>query len=266
MAESLGTHWHPMAAYLYVLHLDGPALAWEYLRRNSEYQRDWLSPRDASAEVLACPWGLRLMEDPTRDAREAQPEWLPDPDGLVHLCPIEGASDGAARFDFWRLPGHKHVTHDGERLFVTCEPVGHLLRVIVPTALGDGVAYAYAVRADQRLGERWRAIGRELALWNALGTSPAALARDRPGRASLGHLHALQALDGVLAGASHREIARVLFGASAVAERWAEDSDLRAQVRRLIQRGQTLMQGGYRRLLQVSPSGKGRSHGASERP
>jgi hypothetical protein len=26
-------HWHPGAAYLYVLHLDHPALAWEYLRR-----------------------------------------------------------------------------------------------------------------------------------------------------------------------------------------------------------------------------------------
>ena len=33
MAKS-GEHWHPGAAYLYVLHLDGPALAWEYLRRH----------------------------------------------------------------------------------------------------------------------------------------------------------------------------------------------------------------------------------------
>ncbi len=28
--------WYPTAAYLYVLHLDGPQLAWEFLRRNPD--------------------------------------------------------------------------------------------------------------------------------------------------------------------------------------------------------------------------------------
>jgi hypothetical protein len=44
-------------------------------------------------------------------------------------------------------------------------------------------------------------------------------------------------------------VAEVLFGITAVAERWYNDGDLRAQVRRLIRRGQTLMDGGYHRLL-----------------
>lgn len=38
-------HWYPTAAYLYTLHLDGPALAWEYLRRNPDYRLDWLRRR-----------------------------------------------------------------------------------------------------------------------------------------------------------------------------------------------------------------------------
>ena len=63
------------------------------------------------------------------------------------------------------------------------------------------------------------------------------------------HMHTLQALDGTLAGASQRGVAEVLFGINTVAERWYDDSDLRAQVRRLIRRGQTLMDGGYQRLL-----------------
>ena len=42
MADRSAEHWYPTAAYLYVLHLDGPALAWEYLRRNPDYRRDWL--------------------------------------------------------------------------------------------------------------------------------------------------------------------------------------------------------------------------------
>lgn len=48
--------WRAQAAYLYVLDLDGPALAWEYLRRNAAYQAAWLAQgRGVDAES----WGLR---------------------------------------------------------------------------------------------------------------------------------------------------------------------------------------------------------------
>jgi len=258
MAESIGTHWHPMAAYLYVLHLDGPALAWEYLRRNPDYQRDWLLRRQVASPARR--WGLRLLEDPSCDARDAQPDWLTDPDSLVQLCPVADVSAGANAFDLWRLPGHKHLTHDGGRLALTCEFGGNVLRAAIPTALEDGMAYAYAVCAGNRLGERWRAVERDLALWEAAGAELGAGVRQRPGRAALGHLRVLQVLDGILAGASQREVAEVLLDPSTVAERWSEDGDLRAQVRRLVRRGKMLMQGGYRRLLHAGAPGKGRSH------
>jgi hypothetical protein len=45
MADPSSEPWYPTAAYLYVLHLDGPALAWEYLRRNPDYRLDWLRRR-----------------------------------------------------------------------------------------------------------------------------------------------------------------------------------------------------------------------------
>jgi len=258
MAEALGTHWHPMAAYLYVLYLDDPARAWEYLRRNPDYRRAWRFHRDVPEAGER--WGLRLLEDPTCDSRDAQPNWLADPDRLVQLCPVTGPSAGPGAFDLWRLPGRKRLTHDGERLVLTCELAGHVLRGAISTALGDGTAYAYAVPAGNRLGARWRAVEGDLALWEAAGAEPAAVAHDRPGRAALLHLRTLQALDGALAGASHREIAEVLFGLSIVAERWSEDGDLRAQVRRLIRGGRALMRGGYRRLLYAETPGKGRSH------
>ena len=260
MAESIGTHWHPMAAYLYVLHLDGPALAWEYLRRNPEYRCDWLHRRGTNADALAQPWGLRVLEDPSCDGREAQPEWQPDPDGLVHLYPIEGPSDEVGSFDLWRLPGYKHLTHEGDRLVLTCDLAGRVLRGAVSTVLEDGMNYAYAVRADSRFRKRWQAVQRDIALWEATATESAAFTYGRPGREALLHLRALQALDGTLAGASHRAVAEALFGFSIVAECWAEDGDLRGQVRRLIRRGQTLMRGGYRRLLYTGTLGKGRSH------
>jgi len=68
-------HWYPTAAYLYVLCLDTLALAWEYLRRHPDYRIDWL--RRARCPDAAHRWGLRLLEDPDVDARDAHPAWLP---------------------------------------------------------------------------------------------------------------------------------------------------------------------------------------------
>ena len=68
-------HWYPTAAYLYILWLDALALAWEYLRRHPDYRLDWV--RRARRPDAAYRWGLRLLEDPALDARDAHPAWLP---------------------------------------------------------------------------------------------------------------------------------------------------------------------------------------------
>ncbi len=61
---------------------------------------------------------------------------------------------------------------------------------------------------------------------------------------------ALRAFDARRMGATHREIAIALFGEAAVAADWDGPSAyLRCRVQRLIHLGETLVQGGYRRLL-----------------
>lgn len=60
----------------------------------------------------------------------------------------------------------------------------------------------------------------------------------------------LQALDGSLAGASHRDIAIEVFGPDRVADGWRDPrSHLRDSVRRAISRGRMLMMGGYRQFV-----------------
>ncbi|WP_244621978.1 DUF2285 domain-containing protein [Neomesorhizobium albiziae] len=60
----------------------------------------------------------------------------------------------------------------------------------------------------------------------------------------------LQALDGSLAGASHREIAAALIGEPRVQADWKDPRDhLRDRIRRAIHRGHALMNGGYRDFL-----------------
>ena len=61
----------PVAAYLYILSLDPPERAWEYLRRNPGYRCDWerqVAARTPTAQSLAArraePWGLRFHGEP----------------------------------------------------------------------------------------------------------------------------------------------------------------------------------------------------------
>lgn len=243
-------HWHPTAAYLYILHLDGPALAWEYLRRNPDYRLDWLDRHRHPG--AAHRWGLRLLEDPALDARDAHPAWLSDHDAAVQLHPDADPPPDAAAFAFWHIPGRKHLIHDGKRLVLVAGWPGCAMRLVLAPDLEDGMAFLYAVRASATPGARYRVFAATLdALAAATNIMPVVTTRSRPTSTALLELHTLQALDATLAGASLREVAQGLFGVDAVVADWHADSALRARVRRLVRRGDTLMRGGYRRLAQL---------------
>ena len=241
-------HWYSTAAYLYILGLDALALAWEYLRRHPDYRLDWL--RRARRPDAAQRWGLRLLEDPALDAREAYPAWVPGHDAVVQLYPDADPPQDATTFAFWRIPGHKQLLHDGKGLMLIARSPGHWQRFVLAPGLEDGmaVAHAYSGRGVTHAPD-----------------TPAPMARPRPPPAALLELHTLQALDATLAGASSRDVAEGLFGADAVVD-WYSDGGLRSKVRRLARRGDALMRGGYRRLAQLSPLEKGRFEGDAKRP
>jgi len=244
--------WHPSAAYLYVLHLDGPALAWEYLRRHPDYRRDWRR-HCRGAGALARRWGLLGLENPTLDARDAHPAWCPGPVQAVQLHPDLDPPVHADLFDLWRIPGHKHLFHDGHHLALTAREPARWQRFVLAPALEHGTPYVCACRAGERYPSK-------------LQTAPAARTVARPGRRAWLEAHTLQALDGVFAGASLREVAAALCGADAVVADWHADGALRAYVRRLVRRGDALMRGGYRRLLQRPPLEQGRLSVPAIRP
>jgi hypothetical protein len=249
MADRSAEPWYPTAAYLYVLHLDATALAWEYLRRNPDYQRDWFHRNRPEA---AHRWGLRLLEDPALDARDAHPAWFPDHAAVLQLHPDTDPLPDSATFEFWRLPGRKSLLHDGKRLILAVRWPGCHLRFALAPGLKDGMAFAFAVRASVSSRASFRAVAAGLDSMAPEATvPPTASARARPEPAELLELHTLQALDATLAGASLRETAVGLFGTEAVAVGWYNDSGLRSRVRRLVRRGQSLMRGGYRRLAQL---------------
>ena len=245
-------HWYPTAAYLYVFWLDALALAWEYLRRHPDYRLDWL--RRHRGPDTAHRWGLRLLEDPALDARDAHPAWLPGHAAVVQLYPDADPPQDAATFAFWRIPGHKQLLHDGKGLALIARSPGHCLRFALAPGLEDGMAVAYAQRGEAAAPARGHALQAALAA-----------AKPRPTPTALLELHSLQALDATLAGASLREVAEGLFGVDAAAD-WYSEGGLRSKVRRLVRRGDALMRGGYRRLAQLPPLEKGRFEDDAKRP
>jgi Proteobacterial transcriptional regulator-like domain len=58
--------WRSPAAYAYLDELNPAGLAWEFLRRNPDYQRDYQAAAGASADQAEFPeavilrWGLRF--------------------------------------------------------------------------------------------------------------------------------------------------------------------------------------------------------------
>ncbi|MGB3882264.1 MAG: DUF2285 domain-containing protein [Diaphorobacter nitroreducens] len=260
MVDRSAEPWYPTAAYLYALHLDDLALAWEYLRRHPDYRLDWLRRhrRPQAAQEAAHRWGLRLLEDPARDARDAHPAWLSGHDAVVQLHPDADPPPDAEAFAFWRIPGHKQLLHDGKGLALIARSPGRCARFALAPGLEDGVAVVFANRGSGG--------GAAAPARGHVPSSGLANVKPRPTLAALLEQHTLQALDATLAGASLREVAEGLFGADAVAADWHADCDLRARVRRLVRRGNALMGGGYRRLAQLPQPEKGRFDGGAIRP
>lgn len=245
--------WTCWAAYVYVLHLEPASRAWEYLRRNPRYARDWTRFRRGASQRIAARWGLAVLIDPRLDAREACPVWAtraPAPVRLVRdeYRSAEGRGAPADHFSIWRLAGRKSLFGDGTdlRLTLRSSPQSVQLHVVDRLCAGDWFAYQIPAGAAQV------AASRTVAAFHALHSAPSdgrQRLTERPGRTDLFHAHALQVLDGLAAGASQRELAAAIFGDAAVARGWRPDSALRAQVRYLIRRARALMAGEYRSLI-----------------
>jgi hypothetical protein len=245
-----GAPWCVSAAYLYALDLDGPALAWEYLRRHPRYRAEYGTSRRLRSAWPA-RWGLRVAENPRLDAREVCPQWQASTEDLLHVRAVRTHSASQAdaadrRFDLWRLPGRKCLMLGDVDFTLTAELRARRIRVSLDSRLGDGVDYVCAVPLTPSLRgqlDDFNVHAKALA-----NRAPDAVPPRTVSRSALLHHRALQALDAAQAGASHRDIAKALFGLEAAAVRWHADGELRAQVRHLLRRAEAYMRGEYRTL------------------
>lgn len=241
--------------------------AWEFLRRNGDYQADW---RAAAARALPCvelhdgtmllrlrrrflraeQWGLYAFADPSQPARQASVFWLPAIARRVvrARCDMLGDRMNVMRLARFRAERSAVIGVDGVPV-VTLRASGFNVGVVAsgwhvltrPAAMTfefDGfdalAARIECLRLMQRLAEPGAHASAGRSSWIA----------------NRKLLHALLALDGSLGGRSYREIAVLIFGHHRVTEDWTAASRfLKDRTRRLVAKGHQLMNGGYRDLL-----------------
>ena len=243
-----GSGWRDAANYAFVAGLSPAACAWEFLRRNPDYQKAWRAfcseakPSEMNSD--AALWGLVRFESPERDARSATVLWtpmcLPSVIPLIALPPelVDPDRKRGALLLGPRLPqrGPARIVRRRNtefRLHILEGFAGQMPCVVLPLDQVFGIRAAAATRL-------WRGLtGR------SLGRDPAEFPPARRERLAL----ALRAVDARREKASYRTIAEALFGSSRIPDRGWKTHDVRDRTARLARLGFSLIQGGYRRLL-----------------
>jgi len=240
--------WRDSDSYLWVTALPRPALAWEFVRRSPAYREAYHSC-DLSEHGAA--WPMVRLENPCLDARHAVPAWtggvcdeiLPLRTGAGPEEAIRAAINvDQLRCQMTTIEENAGTTHV---LFAERGRQLHLAVEVDPTA---GLALMTPALAPMPL--TWK---RTLALPRLSDLAEHGELREHlyPAESRAPRFaRILQALDGALAGARHRDIAVSLFGERRVTQDWASpDNHLRDHARRAVAQGRIMMAEGFVRLL-----------------
>lgn len=251
--------------YAYTTSLNRWGWAWEFLRRNDGYIRDFranragmpLPIRHSSGSTIlrlrrqvlvAEKWGLQLFANPNRSALEAPVFWAPIVTQHVVTRAAKAAND------------------NGSNALSLASFVGR--RAVLVTALEEHITISQQqLSAAMAVKESTFLIGESILTFEITGLNAVNQACDtlnvlnnlRSGHSESSSVQGAQhakyldyivALDGRLAGRSYRDIAEVLYGRERIDPYWTDDTrGFKSKVRRAVENGLALMNGGYRALL-----------------
>jgi hypothetical protein len=254
--------WRVLADYRLCETYDRAGLAWEVLRRNDDYGRDYArlaqarAVSAAEADRFARRWGLAFGADPAIDPDHQAVAWLPTRSpGVLQLQPA-GARLAMQPLDLGRLADDPAVDwrRRGDDVLVR-RAARHQLRLAPPADGPQAVVLPLDALFDRRLAAALR-LWRDL---RALAPGPDGAPLSVYARRQL--ILVLRLIDARHTGAAEREMATAVLGAGVMSRREWLGSDERSRLRRLLRRGRELLAGGYLRLLSPPPRGGGRKRG-----
>ena len=248
--------------------------AWEFLRRNPDYENDYgrhmegaLSRKTGEdgleflklkrAEPDAEKWGLLFFASPNQTALTAPVFWCESvsPQVItVETQPLNGGESkgmfdrlfdlalfGSKRIHLTDADGHEHVLIQRGHRVVQMRCRGH-------TLLDGDVKLKFVLEGFGHIDAKFATIERLAKLYDA-HTGNAALSADWS--ASTASLRdALIALDCFQAGQGYRETAIAIYGKEAAKERFSDpDKSMKNRMVRARKKGLELMNGGYLDLM-----------------
>ena len=269
MAQVLfkGTAWErSLEDYAYATGLDRPGWAWEFLRLNPDYQRDFRINRAGKPTVIkhvsgathcrlrrrslaAERWGLMMFSDPTKTSLEVGIHWQKDSIARHVFCIAKPANDNPkAVVSLSEFVGRRHLLVFGnhEHLCIQNGTISASLMIGGASLLVRDCELNFQIEGLDRLSSATETLAslRRLKSKQPLPTTTF-------GQTELRLRECLVALDGHLAGRSYRDIAEVLYGPDRVKEVWTNETrHLKDKVRRAVAAGIDYMNGGYLKLLQ----------------
>lgn len=263
----VGPSWPPhIGAYDYALALCPSDLAWEFLRRNADYQRDYRLGRRGIQRtrrlrtglhltrvrrhtLRSITWGLIPFVDPALPAPQAPVCWLTSDAAPILDAVCERAKDNSQAdlaIAQYRSAGHviigptglEHVIlKDADRaLTLRLQGSRATLAPVSATFLVSGIPQPHRVAAD-------------FDILAGLVHSPRHKVYRLRERLFL--RDALVALDGRHTGASYRETAAVIYGPERARAAWSSASTaMKERMRHALARGQQFRNGAYKKLLE----------------
>ena len=269
MAQVLtkGTAWErSLEHYAYATGLDRPGWAWEFLRRNNDYQLEWQThkknmpkPRLHYSGAMYCRleqnciaanrWGLTLFFDPQKIALQIGVHWHSNVVSRQVSCVATFANDNKVQCEsLSRFKGQIYVLslEGEEHVIIQQGAISARLKIKGRSFLSNDCQLIYQVEGL----ERFNLVAETLTNLRRL-KSKLSLPESMFGQTELRLRDCLVALDGHLAGRTYRDIAEVLYGSDRVNEVWTNETrHLKDKVRRAVAAGVDYMNGGYLKLLQ----------------
>lgn len=250
--RSFRPNWRDPAAYRRLLDADRSLIAWEWLRRDSEYRSAAElsgSPTSGAGPVLAKRFGLAAFEPPHLAVPHARPVWRAPLHPAVLRVSRSPAGPGDS-FDLARLGHLARLVGDGRHEHLLFSDGLRTIRLdgASGTFTGGPASLVYRIGGVASAVAPLLALRRFLALARS-GTFAAGLHRREPRAARW--ILILRAADALAEGESQRVIAGALLRPAAADRRWRDwDPSLRSQVQRLVRSARHFAAGDYRRLLQ----------------
>lgn len=267
--------WTPARdAYAYTRDLSPFGWAWEFLRRNPTFRDAALAYRDKDRRsgvrsLVSCvqgdgtrwigarcgiieaeSWGLLFFPNPDLNGVRTTPFWTPElTGGELEAIVQPRRAVGCGLISLSEVPGRKTVlVRSDERVRMMIESAGYVEILGAETPNEPPVGDVEVALALGKLSQIDAGIERIEAFVKFCRSPSEYAAKARESRVRR-LTKILVALDGKLANHTLREIAHAFHPHDQITDDWNGAGVIKARVRRLAERGETLMQGCYRSLV-----------------